>query len=140
MKHSKNHNHASGFALMEVMLALFMVGSLLSALLILQSTSTTSIKHFSDRFNRVRILRNFFIQLQLERAKGSDKAHAATQADKVWGTIHYKTHKPSKASAVSAFPTIVIEQASLEWQEGTSKRTETLVSLRYKKPEQEPAS
>jgi Tfp pilus assembly protein PilV len=137
MKHSKNHNHVSGFALMEVMLALFMVGSLLSALLVLQGTATTSIKHFSDRFNRIRLLRTYFIELELERAKGSDKTPPAPKDDKAWGTIRYASHKPQKGSALAAFTTIVIEQATIEWQEGLSKRTESLVQLRYKKPEQE---
>lgn len=131
MKDLQNHN-TPGFTLMEVMLAIFMVGVLLSALLALQGKIFDGIATYSSRMNRVFLLKNRLFEVALDRAKGETKVAPEKKIDEPATVIRYESKKPSQESSLKKFNDIMIERVTAEWDEWKTKRQEVMITFLYK--------
>ena len=133
MKHFKNLN-ASGFTFIEVMFAVMMVGTLLSAVFTLQNTSFNSIVSFSNRLRRVFMLRNWLGENRIVKAKGKKEA-TSKKIDDPETKMSIKTEIISKKSSLNNIKNVMVQNISAEWQGGIQKQKESLVSLFFKPPE-----
>ncbi len=136
MIHFKNHNiTASGFSLIEVMIAIIMLGMLMTAILNLQNTSFGSIVTSSSKLTHVLSLRNNFIIASLQRAKQQEEPtkKATTEA----AEVTFSTGPINEHSSLKKFSNTIIEKAQAQWQHGIIKLQEKMITFLYKAPQKE---
>jgi prepilin-type N-terminal cleavage/methylation domain-containing protein len=135
----KRSEGLDGFSFIEVMLALLIVGSVLSSIFLLQQTVLDSVTNYAARWERIILLKKRLMQATIDRAKeglyGASTKKTKEEIQKLQTTISYDLKKAPKDSALEKFPSIMIETASAQWQEWYGKRKETMISFLYK-PEQ----
>lgn len=130
MKHFKNHNLQSGLSFIEVILAVFMVGSMLSAALLLQSNSFFHIAESSTRFARIIMLDNKL--MELARSKEAKKKPTLPAQEKITDpatTINFKSKQPSEKSSLKNCKGIAVDQIKAEWSLQGKQLEETLVMV-----------
>jgi hypothetical protein len=131
-----------GFTFIEVVLALFMVSGLLTAIMLLQGTIFRNLVGFSNSLQRIFYLKNKFAQVEHARAQGTDLPKLGKEdVQKIENpptTITYVLKKPSSKSALKEFSSAAIEQATAQWQEFGREQKEVLVSFLYYPPKKEP--
>lgn len=125
----KNHNH-SGFTLAEIMLALFIMATLLSSIIVLLQNSVQVIGFFSHKLEYVLQLRSLFVEKAMERAQAIDKEQTEKKTDTNSITVVVK--KPEKNSSLSSLKNIAIETARARWKEGVYNRSAALITFLYK--------
>ena len=132
----KNHKQV-GMTFIEVVLAVFIIGSLLSSLLLLQSNVVKNVSLFTARSNRTFMIKDTLVQAEIDREMQKEPAKEQ-KIDDPKTTITYEQKKISKDSSLKKFEDIVIETVSAEWDEWGSKRKETMIKFLYK-PEKKKA-
>jgi type II secretory pathway pseudopilin PulG len=136
MIHSKNlKNSLPGFSFMEVMIAIIMLGMLLTAILNLQNTSFNSVVDYSARLRYIFSLRNRLVTAALERAEQKEEKSEQPKAAENGVKISYALKKINEKSVLKKFENCFIEKADAQWQEGRKKRQETMITFLYKAPE-----
>ncbi|HEX2978415.1 MAG TPA: prepilin-type N-terminal cleavage/methylation domain-containing protein [Candidatus Babeliales bacterium] len=142
MMHLANHNTQSkrtGFSLIEVMLALFIVGSVLTSIFLLQQRITDSVTSYATSWQSIILMKKRMEQAVFDRAKEGLYGPASKKSKETVGTppvtITYELKKPQKSSPLEKFPSIMIESLRAQWDEWYGKREEKMISFLYK-PEQ----
>jgi Tfp pilus assembly protein PilV len=139
MKNFKNHNHTfSGMTFIEVVLAVFMLGSLLSSLLLLQSNVLKNVFQFSSRAERVLLMKDRLIKAALSREKKEKEEKKIEEIKEPLTTINYELKKLSEDSSLKIFKNIVIEKVTAEWDYWGTKEKESMITFLYK-PEKKKA-
>lgn len=120
---------------MEVMIAVVMLGMLLTAILSLQNTTFNSVVDYSARLRHIFSLRNRLVVAAQERVeqKEEKKVQPAQQENEV--KFSYALQKINEKSVLKKFESCFIEKADAQWQEGRKKKHETLITFLYKAPE-----
>ena len=122
---------------MEVMVAVLMLGMLMTAILTLQNITFDSVVNFSGRLTHIFELKNALTNAAFERAQQKqEKLSTAKDQSK---EIKYSLVAINEKSALKKFDTIKIEKAVAEWQDGIAKRQETVLTFLYKAPEKKEA-
>lgn len=138
MTHFKNHNNGDGFTFIEVVLAVLMLGIMLTAALGLQNSSFTTIVKYSERLRTVLLLKNALFDAAYARAQNKGYAHDEKKVtDTVERTVRYSTQKISEKSSLHAFADVVIEKAEATWSGVIRQNTETLTTFLYKPEKKE---
>ncbi len=133
----KSRSAHTGMTFIEVVLAIFIIGSLLSSLLLLQSNIVRAVWQFSSRANRILLLKNRLMQALLEQEKKEKESPKEKKVEEPKTTITYEQKKISKDSALKKFENIVIEKVSAQWQEWDTKQKETMITFLYKPEKKE---
>lgn len=121
----------SGFTFVEIMLAMFMVGFLLTSLLGLQETVFSGVVKYASRFERLFLLKDQLFAAALARAKDpsvkNDKKEPVEKENPPT-TLTYTEKKPAKQSAISKYANITVQKAQASWQIFTGEYKQVLIS------------
>ncbi len=120
---------------MEVMIAIVMLGMLLTAILSLQNITFNSVVDYSARLRHIFSLRNRLIVAALDRAEQKEEKQAQPAAQEKEFKLSYVLQKINEKSALKKFESCFIEKAEAQWQEGRKKKSETMITFLYKAPE-----
>ncbi len=134
MNHLAKHKMSVGFTLIEVALALLIVGMLLTSLFVLQNNITQGVTGYSQRLDRIILLKRRLMQAVFDRAQsGLPKPNEKKQQEikDPETTLVYEIKSPSKGSSLSAFPSIAIEKVTARWKEWFGDRSETMIRFLY---------
>lgn len=129
MKNLENHKQ-TGFTFIEVVLSIFIIGTLLSSVLLLQSTVVNGLQSASGRAQRIFLLTEELFNASFSRLKKEKKTDKRTiKINDPETAITINTFRPKKSSSLSDIENIMIENITAEWQEWTGKRMEQLVTI-----------
>ncbi|MGE0206656.1 MAG: hypothetical protein AB7R69_02290 [Candidatus Babeliales bacterium] len=132
MKNFKNHNK-SGMTFIEVVIATFIVGSLLSSLLLLQNTTLFSVGRFIGQSERIFLLLNRLDQAAFERARHEKEPKKEPKKKEPSETkIMYEQKKIAKESSLKNIKNLVIEKVTAEWEYGNRSFKESMITFLYK--------
>lgn len=137
MKHSPNPNKSFGFTFIEIMLTIFMVGFLLTAVLGLQETVFSGVITYASSFERIFLLKDQLFKAAFARAKDrtlEEQKKETTKIENPITTITYEQKKPQKESALQKFDNMMIEQVNASWQTFRGEQQETMISYVFMPP------
>lgn len=120
---------------MEVMIAVVMLGMLLTAILSLQNITFNSVVDYSKRLRTVFLLRNRLVTAALDRAQQKDEKQSLPSAQDNEVKLSYVLQKINEKSSLKKFESSFIEKAEAQWQDGRKKKNETMITFLYKTPE-----
>lgn len=118
---------------MEVMVAVLMLGMLMTAILSLQNVTFASVTDYSKRLDHIFLLKNRLVAAALQRAKQEE-----TTTQKTVGSekgIQYSLEKMNEKSALKKFKNCYLEKVTAQWKEGLTKKQETIITFLYKAPQ-----
>lgn len=138
MKNFKSRNRG-GFSFIEVVATVFIVGTMLSSLLLLQGTIVDHLATASARLGHVLLLKNYLAQAAISREKKEPFKDGQTKKiDEPLPTVlRYVLKKPSRESSLNSFESIMIEHGIAEWTEIGQKRDETMITFLFKPEKQQ---
>lgn len=139
MKNLKNHNQA-GFSFIEVVLAVFISGAMLSSLLLLQGTIFSGLVTVSSRLGRTLLLKDYLSQVAFareKREKGASKSPQTKKINKPETTMRYELKKPSGESSLKSLEHIMIERCTGQWTEFAQKQEEAVITFLFKPEKQQ---
>lgn len=131
MMNFKNLNE-DGMTFIEVVLAVFILGSLLSSMLLLQSNVLKNVFEFSSRSERMLFMKDRFVKAALAREKKEKEDIKPQEIEEPKTTIRYEQKKPSKDSSLKNLNDIIIEKVTAEWDRWGTKEKETMINFLYK--------
>lgn len=121
----------SGFTLAEVLVAITIIGLVMTSVFVLQGNSFRSIKIWSQRFERVMAGILFMTQAGIEKEKD-----VTSLVDKKLATpatnMRYQMKEMPEESSLSRMKDLYLERVILTWHEGKKKKEETIVMVRYR--------
>lgn len=120
---------------MEVMIAVVMLGMMMSAILTLQNTTFRSIVDFSARLGHIFSLKNRFVAAALHRAEQKEEQPKTATANQPTEEIKFGLEKIDEKSELKKFEYSMVQKGIIQWQEGLIKRQETMITFLYKAPE-----
>lgn len=119
-----------GQSFIEVVLTVFMISSLLSAILLLQSNVFSHVTGSVSRMNRMLLLKNYLYQIDLDW-----KLRKTTPAQKTLEnpptTLTYKTTPLKEGSALLQFKNISLLRLDTAWEANRSFK-ESLIAFRHR--------
>lgn len=127
MIHFKNNNDA--FSLIEALLAIAIVGIVLTPLFILQGTLLRSISRLSFQIHRIYEGETFLLEMQLHEEQKKEK-----KIDDPETTILYE-RLPFRKAEKDMFRDMYLERVTMNWFEDRNKRTDAIAMLLFE-PEQ----
>ncbi len=127
----------TGFTLIEVLIAVAMIGLLLSPLFITQGSLLLSVADRARMFERILKAKNFYWSAK-QKAEKQEKPEFTLnkKVDNPQMILKYQVTQPSGKSALKDFKDVYHEQVKIEWQDGRVKREDALVSFVFKPKEQ----
>lgn len=129
MKHSNSRN-AAGFSIIEVLIAITMIGMITASVFVLQIASMTNVINYSKRLNALYSVRNLFFDTAFAKKEGKELPKEK-EPEKADIAVTLKKIKPGKGSSLQKLTSLVIEQGQAQWQEGALNRKERLVRIMY---------
>ncbi len=130
---SDKFSGAHGFMLLEVLIALAIVGIALTPILGLQSNILRSIVHITARIERFFLAEDFFLQSRAAFLK--QESNETKQDKKVANpptTLTYAAKPIKEEGAFKLLPGIIQEETEYQWQEGNAKQRDMFISYVYK--------
>jgi Tfp pilus assembly protein PilV len=138
MIHFKNHNNGDGFTFIEIVLAVLMLGIMLTSALGLQNSSFTSIVKYSERLRAVLLLKNVLFDASYARAQNKGYAQEEKKVSEIIETtLRYSTQKVPQNSALAPFADVIIEKAEATWSGILQENKETLITFLYQPEKKE---
>lgn len=142
MKNFKSRNGLiAGFTFIEIALSVAMLGTILTAVLMLQDMVLQQVMRFSGQLQRVFLVRNELQQLtfsvmqqQGKKDEKSEQKQGEKQEKKIESPstmIRITQHREQKESSLGKMKTITAYRATAEWETMHGLQQETLVSLVY---------
>jgi prepilin-type N-terminal cleavage/methylation domain-containing protein len=132
MTHFKN-NH--GFTLIETMIATAVLGILMTPLFMTESSIFLNVSTVSRLLARVLVAQNFFVDSRIAAGKKQEFV-LEKKIDEPLMQLKYEVTAIDKKSKLSDFDNLMIERVTIEWNEGTKKQKEILISYIFKPKEQ----
>src|SRR5277367_2677287 len=127
MRVFKNRN---GFSLVEVMIAMTIMGIVMTSIFVLESNSLRSINLSSRGLDRVTAGILFLMQSEIDK----EKEPQAT-VEKKWGrpitNMRYQQNELPAESSIR-MKNMYLERVTMSGQEGRKKKEETIVMLRHR--------
>jgi hypothetical protein len=134
MNFKKQHNQ-DGMSFIEVVLAVFIIGTSVTALLLLQGTSFSGLTTMGARLERIFLMKEYLSTKAFDRAKkekGTNQSPQKKTINEPKTTITYELKKPSRESSLKEQEHIKIEQCTAEWDEFATKMQETMITFLFK--------
>jgi hypothetical protein len=119
---------------MEIMIAVIMLGMMMSAIFNLQNTTFGSVVDFSARLRHIFSLKDSFIDAALQRVQQKEEPQKPTTAQQP-EQIKYSLEKINEKSELKKFENVFMQKAVAQWQEGIKKHQEVMITFLYKAPE-----
>jgi len=120
---------------MEVMIAIIMLGMLMTAILTLQNSTFSSVIDFSARLRHIFSLRNRLVVAAQDRAEQKEEKEESAKVQVDEFKMSYALQKINEKSVLKKFESCFIEKVVGQWQEGRKKKQEVLITFLYKAPE-----
>jgi len=122
-----------GFTLTEVLIAVAMIGLLLSPLFITQGSLLLNIAERSRIFERILKAKNFYWVAQQKAAQQEQvEFKLDKKIDNPPMILKYQIVPRSDQSRLKDFKDVYLEFVTIEWKDGNKKREDALVSLIFK--------
>ncbi|HZW61490.1 MAG TPA: prepilin-type N-terminal cleavage/methylation domain-containing protein [Candidatus Babeliales bacterium] len=129
MIHSKNR---IGFTLIEAIIAVAIMGIVLTPIYILLTNSyQTSIRR-SFQLDRSIQAHLFLIDARRAVPKDTQTFMLEKKTTKPVTILKYELKEPAADSPIKKVSNMLIEQVTMQWQEGNRQFTDTLTTLMYK--------
>lgn len=126
----------SGFSLIEIMIAIIMLGMLMTAILNLQNSSFGSIISSSSKLTHILDLRNSFVTAAFGRAQEREQENTKKiSAPEPTPETAFSTDAINEQSSLKKFSNTFIEKAQTQWRKGIITLQEKMITFLYKKPE-----
>ncbi len=127
------NNVKNGFTLIEVLIAVAMVGLLLSPLFIAQESIFINVVKRARNFERIIKAKNFYWSAK-QKADKQEKPEFTLdkKLDDPVMTLKYEVTPQSQKSALKNFKDVYKERVKMTWQDGRRKREDALVSFVFK--------
>ena len=122
-------------ALMEVMFALAIAGTVLTPIFINQGSAMERIQKESQAVYRLFAAQQFLYDAEIAQAHDA-QVSAQKEITNPPTRISFSESDPQKKSALSRFEDIVVRKISWQWQERREQKNDQLISLVYKRKEQ----
>ena len=139
MKNFKSQLNQPGISFIEVILAVFIIATVITSLLLLQGTAFSGLATISARLDRVFLINEYFAQSRFARAKKEAAAEKSPQTKKIDDPktiITCELKNPARESSLKLQEHIKIEKCTAEWDEFALKLRETMITFLFK-PEKE---
>lgn len=130
-----NFKNNDGFTLTEVLLAVAIIGLVLTPIFITQSTLLQSVSRISRRMARVFFAKQFLIEstsvMQLKQKDKEDPSITIEKVDDPETVVMYKVQKLPKNSVFSQFPDLYLKSTTAKWQRDGIEQEQTLISFMF---------
>ena len=126
--HFKNR---SGFTLIEVLIAVAIIGVAIMPIYNIQTTLLARVSKYTGAFVRTLYAKSFLNESQLSLQAGKELEKEKKVPGPSMKLIFERGAVPS-GSSVKKFKNIVLDRVTVEWQEGKAKRKEQFVTFTYK--------
>lgn len=113
--------HSNGFSLIEVMLALSMIGIILTSLLMLESRIFKRVVACTQKMERFAAIKNLFLLVKKEGLPQDSSTYTALLQDPDI-TVQYEKKAIEKTSALARFKGVMQEVATGTWDEWGQQR------------------
>lgn len=131
MKHFKSHSVQHGQTFIEIVLAVYMIGSLLSALLLLQSSVFSHVATSVARMNRIILLENYLFDIDLD-ARIEKKTESKRTVQNSSTKLSYTASAAKTESDIQRFKNIEIIRLNAVWDQSHTQAQESLIAFRYR--------
>lgn len=131
MKHKNN-----GFTLFEVMAALTIMGSAITAVLTLGSSLFQAAVKSTGSFERMVHMKNLMNEAHEKKWWESDKKITRTIEHPAL-ELTYSVQPIAEKTALKSIKNMVVEKVEVEWSDKKSQRKDTLVCFTYKPSKQD---
>lgn len=126
-----------GFTLIEVLLALAIIGIVLTPIFVIQSIVLRRTSSGAQLFSRIVQAKDLLVDQQFENIQEVQPANAERKITNPATTLIFSSKKVPENSALKKFKHITIDTVTMQWTGvGNKKRQEKLVTFTYR-PEEE---
>lgn len=137
LKYMMRFNNSSGFTLIEVLLALAIIGMVLTPILLIQQIVLRRSSSSANLFSRIIQAKDFLIDQQFENIQESQDVTAEKKITNPATTLIFNSKKLPENSSLKKFKHIKIDSVTMQWTaEQNKKRKEKLVTFSFKPEEQ----
>ncbi len=130
MNRFKHRNARPGLSLVESIIALGMLGVLISSVMVVQQSSFTKINTSSAKLRRIFLMNNMLLEATRNRKEGTQFPEKIAVSDPET-TIFYTRKEAEKNSSLKDFNNITIENIEASWQDGSVKYREKIIHVVY---------
>lgn len=130
--HSRNK---SGFTLIEVLLALAIIGIVLTPIFLIQSAVLRRTSAGAQQFSRIIQAKDFLVDQQFENMQETQASTAERKITNPPTTLAFSSKKIPENSALKKFKHIMIDSVTMQWTEQNKKRQEKLITFSFKPEE-----
>lgn len=116
----------NGFTLVEVMIALVVIGLAITPLLITESNVMNATARATAMWRRFTTAHHFLITNAAELSADQPTLTLENQSTRPSMTMKFSAQKVADSSSVAAFKQLYVQRVTYEWQEGAAKKQETL--------------
>ena len=126
----------SGFTLIEVLLALAIIGMVLTPILLIQQIVLRRSSSSANLFSRIIQAKDFLIDQQFENIQETQEVTAEKKITNPPTTLIFNSKKVPENSALKKFKHIKIDSVTMQWTaDQNKKRQEKLVTFSFKPEE-----
>lgn len=126
----------SGFTLVEVVLAMAIVGVVMTSVFVAQAGALYAINRVSNVLRRIYAAQNYMMQKRVELVNSTEPKSDQKMLTSPAATLSYKLEKSNNAG-LKPFKDVYLEQVILSWKEQRTPCTDALVSFVFKPPRPE---
>ena len=135
MIHFKNKN--AGFTLIEVLMAIAIVGIVLVPIYALQERMMQRIAKVAGDMHRMFVVYDFFVTTQRPTNEKQTKINKESQ-DPIMRMSYEQEKASSRSSLQKNFNNLFIEKVSWQWMENGRKKKDSFISVHFEPPEPKP--
>lgn len=124
----------SGFTLIEAMLAIALIGIVMTPILITQGSVVQAVSRISMRLQRIFFAQNFFIEAQAE-ADDERKFALDRKVDFPVTRLAFERKPVDGKSSLSKINNLIMDRIEASWTDENKQQKEVLVQFKYIKPQ-----
>lgn len=128
--------NSSGFTLIEVLLALAIIGMVLTPIFLIQQMVLRRSSSRANLFSRLIQAKDFLVDQQFENIQEAKEVTAEKKITSPITTLIFNSKKLPENSALKKFKHIMVDSVNMQWTEQNKKRQEKLVTFSFKPEEQ----
>lgn len=139
MMHSKIRNHtASGFTLIETLIALVVISLVVSSIYLSVGTAFDSLSRSYERFTHMSALKNFFVESSIRHELDPDMKARVEKITKPTMDVTYEVQEiPKKSSLAKKIKDVKLVRAQGTWRSRRGEKQERFVSFVFVPPEEQ---
>lgn len=129
-------NKLSGFTLVEVLLALAIIGIVLTPIFLIQQVVLRNSSSSARLFSRLIQAKDFLVDQQFENVQETQEVNAEHKIANPPTTLIFNSKKIPENSALKKIKHVMIDSVTMQWtDERNKKRQEKLVTFSFKPEE-----